>query len=366
MDGLTPNDRATLLELFRRGPRTQQQLADHLGITQQSASRILARLTDAGLTRPGARTGVGARGYPTATFELVPEAACGLGIAVAPGGLTLVIADFTGAILAEERLPLLSPDRVTTFDRVRALAPELVARAGMAWSSVSGVGIAVSGSFLADGTFNTPLSLEDWANRDIAAEAAEHLGLPAFADNDGNAAALAEAMLGVGRTVESLAAIYIAAGVGGGVVLDGRPWRGRHGNAGEFAAGLQPGINPFPSLELLRQTLGNQGIAFESVDDMLACYDPDWPGVDDWIVRVRDSLSIIVSNIAGILDVEAIVLGGRIPKSLAERLMAQASFFDQRRRNQPRPVPRIATSPIESDAASLGAAILPIRAKFHG
>lgn len=366
MDDLTPNERKVLLDLFRCGPRTQQQLAGRLDVTQQSISRIIARLSALGLIAPGARSGVGARGYPTSTVQLVPSKACGLGLAVAPGSLTLVVADLAGNQLGEERLESLSPSRAAARAFVQDAAPRLVEAAGQVWSKLTGLGIAVSGSFTADGRFNTPLTLEDWADHAIAQEAADWLHLPTFADNDGNAAALAEAMLGVGRTEPSIACIYIAAGVGGGVVLDGAPWRGRHGNAGEFAAGLQPGINPFPSLELLRQGLGSHGVSFESIDAMLAAFDPAWPVIDEWIIRVRDSLSIIVSNISGVLDVDAIVLGGRLPRPLAERLAIQLSFFDQRRRDQPRPVPRIVPSAIDGDAAALGAAIMPIRAAFHG
>ncbi len=365
MDDLTLNDRKALLDLFRSGPRTQQQLAGRLDVTQQSISRIIARLSTLGLIAPGPRSGVGARGYPTSTVQLVPGRACGLGLAVAPGSLTLAIADLAGTRLGEERLATLSPSRAAAFAFVQEAAPRLVSATGQPWAQLTGLGIAVSGSFNAEGRFNTPLTLDDWADRDIAHEASDWLHLPTFADNDGNAAALAEAMLGIGRTDSSIACIYIAAGVGGGVVLDGTPWRGRHGNAGEFAAGLQPGINPFPSLELLRQGLGAHGVSFESIDAMLAAFDPAWPAIDEWIIRIRDSLSIIVSNISGVLDVDAIVLGGRIPNVLAARLATHVTFFDQRRRDQPRPVPRILPSAIAGDAAALGAAIMPIRAVFH-
>lgn len=365
MENLTPNDRLTLLNIFQYGPRTQQELAERLGVTQQSASRIIARLGEARLIQPGPRAGLGLRGYPTASVQLVDRAACGLGLAVAPGSLTLVLADFIGTIVARHSISVLSPSREQAFKFVQDLAPEMVAQADLPWSAVCGLGIAVSGSFQSAGQFNTPLSLEDWANCNVADDAAARLGMPVFADNDGNAAALAEAMLGAGRTNPSIACIYIAAGVGGGVILDGAPWRGRHGNAGEFAAGLQPGVNPFPSLELLRQVLATHGLAFETIDDMLANYDPEWPSINEWIIRIRDSLSIIVSNIAGILDVEAIVLGGRIPASLAERLAAQLVFFDQRRRDRPRPVPSIVPSSIGADSAAIGAAIMPIRSRFH-
>jgi glucokinase len=55
---------------------------------------------------------------------------------------------------------------------------------------------------------------------------AERLGLPAAVDNDANVAALAEWKLGAGRGASDLVMLTLGTGVGGGLVLDGRPYRG--------------------------------------------------------------------------------------------------------------------------------------------
>lgn len=362
---LTLNERRTLALLFRHRQRTQGQIASALDITQQSASRILARLTGLGAIRAGERIGVGARGYPSNTVQLVPGFAAGLGLSVAAGDLTLGLVDFAGQVRGTRHIVKPSVSVGDALAWVTDTAPGLAAEAGIASDRLIGIGLAISGSFTREGEFNTPHRLNDWANRDIAALVRDQSGLPAFVDNDGNAAALAESLLGLGQQLKSFAYLYIGAGVGGGVILDGEPWRGRHGNAGEFAGGLQPGLNPFPSLELLRQGLANHGQDFDSVGQMLAQLDPDWPAVGEWIVKIRGSLCMIASNAASILDVDAVVLGGQLPASLAERLIPHISFFDQRRRGQERPVPRILAAEVQSNAAAAGAAILPIRNLVH-
>ena len=79
----------------------------------------------------------------------------------------------------------------------------------------------------------------DWALRDLEAELSQVLDMPVWIENDGNAAAVGESLFGVGRRHRSFAYLYIAAGLGGGLILDGVPVRGFRGNAGEFT-GLLP------------------------------------------------------------------------------------------------------------------------------
>lgn len=68
----------------------------------------------------------------------------------------------------------------------------------------------------------------------LARELSERLGPPTAADNDANAAALAEAWQGAGRGAESVLMLTLGTGVGAGLVLGGRVYTGRSGYAGEF------------------------------------------------------------------------------------------------------------------------------------
>ncbi len=62
----------------------------------------------------------------------------------------------------------------------------------------------------------------------------ERLGVPAAVDNDANAGALGEHRFGAGQGYDSLMYITVSTGVGGGWILNGRPWRGADGMAGEI------------------------------------------------------------------------------------------------------------------------------------
>jgi glucokinase len=62
----------------------------------------------------------------------------------------------------------------------------------------------------------------------------QRFGLPVAIDNDGNAAAIAEWKLGAGRGASHIVALTLGTGIGGGLILDGRPYRGSMGSGAEL------------------------------------------------------------------------------------------------------------------------------------
>ena len=75
------------------------------------------------------------------------------------------------------------------------------------------------------------MSLNDQPVRDMLRE---RLGVPVYVDNDGNLAALAEHELGAGRGYDNLIYAELSTGIGGGLILNGKLYRGMHGMAGEI------------------------------------------------------------------------------------------------------------------------------------
>lgn len=362
---LTRSERLVLGLVFRHGALTQANITERTDLTQQSISRILNGLTENGLLETGERVASGRRGYPSATVRIAPGYTYSVGVAVMTDSVSVALADFAGNILHEQQQAFTAMPLPRIIDWLRETIETIRSRHLPGGSSLAGIGIGIPGSFIGDGIgFNTPHMLEDWAHMELEPLLAEALGLPVWAENDGNAAALGESMVGVGRWTDNFAYLHITTGVGGGVVLDGELWRGRHGNAGEFAGGLPPNIYPFPNLELLRHMASRDGWSYGTVNDMLAHFDPTWPAVDDWIARVKDSFSIIASNATAILDLDTIVLGGRLPRSLAEKLIPQIDLFDQKRRSIARPTARLVPAEAEGDAAAIGAALLPLKHRF--
>ena len=159
-------------------------------------------------------------------------------IGIDVGGTQIKIGVFDGdmQLLAEQKY--LTDKESTATELMDLLAQQtraLVERTGLTMDDVRGVGAAFPSSI--DSRRGVTLesssivSLNDQPVRDMLKA---RLGVPAYVDNDGNTAALAEHRLGAGRGYDNLIYATLATGIGGGLILNGQLYRGMHGMAGEI------------------------------------------------------------------------------------------------------------------------------------
>ena len=367
-DVFEPNseaERAVLGLVLRRGPLTQTQISNEIDRSQQTVSRILARLIERGSLRQGRRVSSGKRGQSSINVEIVPDYAYAFGIAILWDALAVTLMDFSGQIIGERATTMTAMRHDEVVAELRRMMDEL-SEEWRVGDRVFGAGVGIPGTFMRESgrQVNTPLALEEWANINVEAVLADDFGLPVWVENDGNAAAIGESLYGVGRWARDFVYLYFATGLGGGVIYNGELVRGTVGNAGEVAELLPPKIYPHPNLDLLRKLLSKNGVETDSVSDLVDRFDPQWPGVDEWIGQVRDSLSLIASAAAALLDPEAIVIGGRIPPALAERVIPHIEVYDQHRRAWERPLPRIVVAEAGGRSAARGAAALSFKMYF--
>ncbi|MGI8914515.1 MAG: ROK family protein [Chloroflexota bacterium] len=146
-----------------------------------------------------------------------------------------------GEVIASERRAT-EPDGgaalalATMLTMARNLLPQ-------APDGVRGVGINFGGPVDAGaGIVLRSHQVPGWDDFPLASRVSQALGLRTSLENDANGQALAEWRFGAGRGSHAMAYLNIGTGIGGGVVLDGRLWRGAHGLAGEFGhMVIQPG-----------------------------------------------------------------------------------------------------------------------------
>ena len=96
-------------------------------------------------------------------------------------------------------------------------------------------------------------NLPSLVNFGLKAALEQRLGWPVFLENDANAAAVGEMWLGAARGCRDVVSVTLGTGVGGGVILNGKLWRGAHGSAGEIG---HTTVDPFAGV---RCKCGNTG-----------------------------------------------------------------------------------------------------------
>jgi glucokinase len=100
---------------------------------------------------------------------------------------------------------------------------------------IAGIGIGVPGPLShAQGLIHRAPNLPGWVNVPMREMFSKATGLPVCLDNDASAAGFAEFLGGAGAGVSSMVLLTLGTGIGGGIVLDGRVWRGAFDNAGEI------------------------------------------------------------------------------------------------------------------------------------
>jgi glucokinase len=187
----------------------------------------------------------------------------------------------------------------------------------------------------------------------------ERLGLPVFVDNDANCAALAEAYDGERMVTRDIVMFTVGTGIGGGIVLNGRIYRGATGAAGEIGHTLigldlergAPAGGPFPqrgSLESLAsgRALDALGAEFarEQPQSALGREAEDHPvqgpdvvakakrGDEDACALIRilgERLGVGIANAINVFDPELVVIGGGVATA-GELLLEPARQTAQR------------------------------------
>jgi glucokinase len=97
------------------------------------------------------------------------------------------------------------------------------------------IGVAVGGPLDSRrGIVYSPPNLPGWDGVPVKAFLETEFGLPAFVENDANAGAMAEHRFGAGRGAENVVYCTLGTGIGGGIIVDGRLYRGTTDDAGEI------------------------------------------------------------------------------------------------------------------------------------
>jgi len=276
----------------------------------------------------------------------------------------------------------------------RAVATELLvalreaaAAAGAKVAELAGVGVGAPGTVdAAAGTVAHADNVPGWdAAFPLAGTLSGELGLPVSLVNDVQAAVNAEFAYGAGAPFSSVLGVFWGTGVGGGLVLDGKPWVGR-GAAGELGhmvvvkdgdacpcgrrgcVEAYAGRTPLEAqarlavergertrLFELMQTAGRSGLSSDVWARAVEQRDADAVRLID---RALDAIGAGVASAVNLLDVEAVVVGGGFITHLGPRYVEKLARAMQDRLYVPERPPAVCPSALGELSGAIGAGLL--------
>ncbi len=313
----------TVFDAIRDGaPISRAEISRRAGISKPTVSLALQALLAAGLVREAAHE-PGGPSYGAVFFEPVAEAALVLAFDVGARFLRGALCDLNGAVRAREDVELERAGAGHALADIPGLRRSLLAATGLpdelVHNAVVGVpGVVSTSNQRIDLATNVP-GLE---GTDFGAELRRSLGLPVTIENDINLAALGERSAGVARDVDTFVFISVGTGLGAGLVLGGELHRGHNGAAGEldYALGdLGPGVDPCASaVSAIAERLVAGGSRETTLAppydarDVFAAARLGDPLARDVVAETVRRIAVHVAPIAGVADVELVVLGGGI------------------------------------------------------
>jgi len=229
----------------------------------------------------------------------------------------------TDAVLAQDVFP--TPTEIGPEAMVEALVSAidtLLAGCRQERANLRGVGVAVPGLVDAEaGIVLTAGNLAGWSRVPLCALLESQLHIPVVIEHDANAAALGERWRGAARNLEHFAFVALGTGVGVGIVINGRLYRGAHHAAGEFGdlvVGREFLGQERDGQGNLAQLIGGKTLrrrAKQATGDDLSSADVISRKEDDVALasmadEVADYLAMAIIAIAALLDPEAIIVGG--------------------------------------------------------
>ncbi|MGW7318048.1 ROK family transcriptional regulator, partial [Streptomyces sp. NPDC054865] len=233
------NDRLALELLQAEGPLTAAQLKQLTGLSRPSVADLVERLAGAGLIEVVGESGEQRRGPNARLYGIVARRAHLAALDVRTDSATAVVTDLLGRPLARAALPVDAVEEAV--ERLEALTREAGAER-LHTVVVGAPGLVAPGS----GELGDTIGLPSW-HRDLVTALQRRLPAKVVVENETNLAALAEQRVGAARDLDSFVLLWLGAGVGAAVVLDGRLRRGASGGAGEIGFLPVPGTAGLPS-----------------------------------------------------------------------------------------------------------------------
>ncbi|NUT54085.1 MAG: ROK family transcriptional regulator [Saccharothrix sp.] len=297
-----------LLEVLIHGPRSRAELADRLRLSRPTLTRVTRALVLEGLLVEGDTRHRASAGRPSELLHVRGAAHRFLGVKLTAGHLFAAVTDLTATPVETAEEPLRSHDPEVVVSQIADMASR--------FPDTTGIGVTLGGIAL-DGLVVRDEFL-GWTDVPLQAEVVRATGVPTAVDNDVQALTAAEHWFGPGAGLRSLAVITVGAGVGTGLVVDGKLVTGSHGLPPHFSHTLVDGSGPLcgcgrrgcissylMTQVILRRLSGSP--TYEQALDRVRAGDREACRVFD---EAGYALGVLIGTVANVIDPQKVLLTG--------------------------------------------------------
>ena len=318
------NEQIVLGLLRQGGAISRAELARRSNLSRSTISSIIATLLASNTVQ---ETGIGDShgGRRPIIVEFNYQSAFAIGVDLSSSTLTILLTDLAANVLRQVRVPFDSargPE--ICIAQLAAQINLMLHQAHIPRAKVVGVGVGVPGPLAyASGRLVSPPAMPGWHDVPLRGLLEEALGLRIFIDNDANFGALAEHHWGAARGCNDVIYVYLGNdGIGCGLILDGKLYRGDTGSAGEIGhlmiaedgpacrcgtSGCLEAIASVPAILKRAQALG---LACREIGDLICLADGGNRQAIGLIEATGAHLGVALASIIDMLNPGCVIIGG--------------------------------------------------------
>jgi predicted NBD/HSP70 family sugar kinase len=314
---LTGVERGALRELLIHGALPRAEIARRINVSRASLTRASRVLMEHSLVAEDEIALRGAMGRPSEMLVIREDTHHLLGIKLTGDSVFAVVTDLRARSVAEVEERLVSTSVGDTVDQIAAIH----ARFARTFGDIRAAGICLAGDLAQiDGRQIVVASyFLRWHDVPLAELLEQRIGIPVTADNDVRALTAAEHWFGAGAGCDSLALVTVGAGIGFGLVVEGRVVTGHNGRAGQLDHLIVDSNGPtcglghhgcasayLPSASIVT-AIGVEGLDYPGAVELARAGDPAATRAFDAAAR---ALGLMIGTIINGLDPEKIVVTG--------------------------------------------------------
>lgn len=370
------NSKKILQLLYKEGQLTKQDISKTLGISIPTVTHNVNTLIEEGFVKE-AGMAVSTGGRKPIVMEFLPDAKYSVGVDIRPQGISVIITNLKSDIISQEELPLQQDDTDQVMNTINDVLKSMLKQHDIQQSDLLGIGFSLHGTVNENKLIFEMAPNASYKNIDFH-KYEELFGISVYIENEANASAISESLLGVAKEMRNLIYISINEGVGTGIVIRGYLYKGKNHRAGEFGhmvvnpEGPHCNCGSIGCWETFVSTLGLQRLYREKADQKLSTeeifkqFREGDRDAKQALNQYTDYLALGLRNILFALDPHYIVIGGEMSKygddyydELINKIYSSNIFYSQKDN-------KIIISNLDGKAAVLGASMLPLLQLLYG